>query len=171
MHTLVAAFSALAERFSDVWLLVVGDLEPHRGQLDARTLQTLSTHPRIRRVPFTDQIERCYAAMDLLTLPTRREGLPYVLLEAAALGVPVVATRVTGCVDAVVDGETGLLVPPDDPDALRAAIEGVLSNAGLAQRLGQAARERVERAFSADRLIEAHLALYAAVRGSGGQVG
>lgn len=163
VHTLVTAFSALAKRFADVWLLVVGDLEPHRGQLDARTLQTLSTHPRIRRVPFTDQIERCYAAMDLLTLPTRREGFGLVLLEAGALGLPVVATRVTGCVDAVLDGETGLLVPPDNPHALRAAIERLIADAELAQRLGQAARARVERDFSEPHLVQAHLDLYAAL--------
>ena len=161
IHTLVAAFAALAERFSDLWLLIVGDLEPHRGQLDERTLQTLATHPRIRRLPFTDTIERCYAAMDLLVLPTRREGFGLVLLEAGVLGLAVVATRVTGCVDAVVDGQTGLLVPPDDPTALARAVERLVTDVQLSQRLGAAARRRVETEFSQQRLIDAHLSLYA----------
>ncbi len=160
IHTLVRAFATLAKRAEDLWLLVVGDFEPHRGPLDEDTLKTLANHPHIARLPFTEQIERCYAAMDVLALPTRREGLGMVLLEAGALGLPVVATRVTGCVDAVIDGQTGLLVPPEDPVALAEAIERLLDDRELARRLGASARARVEREFSQSRLIRAHLELY-----------
>jgi glycosyltransferase involved in cell wall biosynthesis len=84
------------------------------------------------------------AALDeswCLVLPSRSEGLPRVVLEAISRGRAVVATRVGGIPDVVEDGVNGLLVPPGDADALRAALERVLSDRALAERLGAAARE------------------------------
>jgi glycosyltransferase involved in cell wall biosynthesis len=88
-------------------------------------------------------IPQHYALMSVLVLPTYREGFPTVLLEAGAMEVPVVATRVTGCVDAVIDGVTGILIPVRDTQALAQAIQTYLGDRGLAQRHGRAARARV----------------------------
>jgi glycosyltransferase involved in cell wall biosynthesis len=87
------------------------------------------------------------AAADLLVLPTRREGLPNVVLEAAAMGVPSVTTTATGAIDSVADGETGILVPPDDPHALAAAISALLKDPGLRRQMGESARRRVVTMF------------------------
>jgi len=79
---------------------------------------------------------------DVLILPTWREGMPNVVLEAAAMGVPAITTDATGAIDSVEDGVTGLIVPVDDSAALAAAIDRLLGNAPLRTRLGAAARAR-----------------------------
>jgi glycosyltransferase involved in cell wall biosynthesis len=80
------------------------------------------------------------------------EGLPLGVLEAMAAGLPVVATRVPGHVDAVAEGVTGLLVPPRDSGALAAAAETLLADGARRRQMGEAARARVERDFSAARM-------------------
>ena len=160
IHILLQAFLQLAPSRPDIYLLVVGDFEPHRGNLDPATVEQLKTHPRIRRVPFTHRIVSYYAAMDMLVLPTRREGFPYSLLEAAAMQLPVVATCVTGCVDAVVHGETGFLTAPEDPRELATAMDRLLGDADVRCRFGEAARDLVLRKFPADRMVREHIRLY-----------
>lgn len=86
-------------------------------------------------------------SMDLLFLPSKREGFPNVVLEAAARSVPSVVTRVTGCVDAVVDGETGWIVPADDPRAVVDTILAILLEPSQLRAAGDAARERAVRDF------------------------
>jgi len=88
-----------------------------------------------------------YAVMDILTLPTYREGFPNTPLEAAAMELPVVASAVDGCTEAVVDGLTGLLVPPRDSRALAAALQRLIEDPELRKQMGQTARQRVLREF------------------------
>jgi len=90
-----------------------------------------------------------------LVLPTYREGFPIAPLEAAAMELPVVATNGDGCVDAVVDGVTGLLVPPKDPQALAAAIERLILDPKLRQEMGQAGRRRVLKDFRPEAIWQA----------------
>ena len=102
-------------------------------------------------------------ASDVLVLPSidRREAFGIVQLEAMACGRPVIATDLpTGVRFANQDEITGLLVPPRDADALARAVRRVLDDAGLRERLGQAARQRVQREFTAARMIERTLLLY-----------
>ncbi len=96
----------------------------------------------------------------MLVLPSWIEGLPLVVLEAMAAGVPVVATSVGGTPEAVVDGETGLLVPPRDVDALAGAIDALLSDPERAQRLGAAGRRRARERFDADAAAQRVVGLY-----------
>ncbi len=100
------------------------------------------------------------AAFDLVILPSLYEGLPYSLLEAMACGVPVVASNVTGARDAIVDGETGFLVPVGDVTAFARAAAKVLTDRALRLRLGAAARERALGHFSLERFAERINALY-----------
>jgi glycosyltransferase involved in cell wall biosynthesis len=93
--------------------------------------------------------------MDIFVLATRREGFPNVVLEAQAAGKPVVAARATGVVDAIVDGETGLLFPVGDAVALADAVTRLLSDKALADKLGCAGRERVKREFRQEQIWEA----------------
>jgi glycosyltransferase involved in cell wall biosynthesis len=101
-----------------------------------------------------------YERAAIVAVPSRREGYGVVAREAMAWGRPVVATRVGGLLDAVVDGETGLLVPPGDGAALRAALERLLGDAELRARLGAAAREKAQRELSFDAAADALLRVY-----------
>jgi len=101
-----------------------------------------------------------YAALDVLVLPTYREGLPQVLLEAAAMQVPVVATRVTGCTDAVLDGTTGTLVPARAPQTLGQAVLTLLDDPARRETMGAFARERALREFGIAPIASATLRLY-----------
>ena len=104
--------------------------------------------------------------LDLLVHPAAREGLGLALLEAAAAGVPVVACAAGGVPDVVVAGETGVLVPVGDADALRAALAHLLAAPHERRRLGAAARAHVERCFGTPALIDAHVSLYTRVLGA-----
>jgi glycosyltransferase involved in cell wall biosynthesis len=95
-----------------------------------------------------------YAAMDVVVLPSHREGLPRTLLEASAMARPIVATRVRGCREAVAAGETGLLVPPSAPRRLREALESLLPDAARRLSLGAAARRRAARLFDERAVFE-----------------
>jgi glycosyltransferase involved in cell wall biosynthesis len=104
--------------------------------------------------------------VDALVLPSWIEGLPLTVLEAMAHGRPVVATAVGGTPEAVVDGETGLLVPPRDVDALTSALDRLLSDALLRGRLGEAGRARVRERFEAAAMERRVLEVYGEVAGA-----
>ena len=107
-----------------------------------------------------DELLRLYERAAVVVCPSRREGFGVVCGEAMAHGRPVVATAVGGLRDLVVDGETGLLVPPRDPAALRAALERLLGNPDLRRRLGDAGRERARESFSWSRATTMTLRAY-----------
>jgi len=143
---LAAAWRALRESHPDLWLVVLGEREQGDPIPDA-LYGSLAGDPRVRLAGYDRDTPRWYRAMDVVVLPTYREGFPVVPLEAAAMGLPVVATEVPGCVDAVVDGATGILVPPRDVPALTAALRAYLDDPALRARHGAAARARVLRDF------------------------
>jgi glycosyltransferase involved in cell wall biosynthesis len=105
-------------------------------------------------------VPRYLAAADVLVLSSDTEGLPGVVLEAGAAGLPVVATRVGGVTECVADGETGLLVEPGDADALHAALHSLLADPPAARRQGETGRRRVEESFCLDRVAERYAELY-----------
>ncbi len=100
------------------------------------------------------------ALMDIAVLPSLEEGFPNAVLEAMAAGKPVVATRVGGVPEAVVHGETGLLVPPKDPEALAEAICWLLEHPTEAARFGEAGRRRVTERFELTGMVRQYEAVY-----------
>jgi glycosyltransferase involved in cell wall biosynthesis len=138
---------------------VAGTFEP-QDPVSAECRRALESDNRVHVTGFMADTPRLYAASDIVTLPTYREGFPNVPLEAASMGLPIVATRVPGCVDAVKDGETGLLVPPRDARALGIALACYLDDATLRARHGAAARARVLRDFRPVRIWEALAEVY-----------
>jgi len=153
---LLEAFTALRERVPEVVLVIVGPLEPARDPLPTETLDRLRNDPSIRLMGYDPSPERYLAISELLCLPSYREGFGNVVLEAAALGVPSVGTRITGLSDAIVDGRTGVLVPVKDASALAIALVELLENESGRRMLGEAARARVIQEFDA-RLVNALL--------------
>ena len=101
-----------------------------------------------------------YDGLDVLVSASDAEGLPNVVLEAAASGRPIVATAAGGTPEIVIDGDTGVLVPVGDSDGLARGLIRVLDDRELAKRLGAAARERVSTAFGVDRFVAETAALY-----------
>jgi glycosyltransferase involved in cell wall biosynthesis len=102
----------------------------------------------VRLAGFRQDLDQLWPNADLMVLPSLNEGLPNVVLEASAAGVPVVATAVGGTPEAVVDGETGCLVPPDDPITLANVITDLLSHQKKRKRMGDSGREFVRKNFS-----------------------
>jgi D-inositol-3-phosphate glycosyltransferase len=135
-------------------LIVAGD-----GPLRARV-------PGARGFLPHDELQALYRRAAVVVCPSRREGFGVACLEAMAHGRPVVATAVGGLLDLVVDEETGLVVPPRDPAALRAALERLLSDADLRGRLGRAGRERARADFSWAGVTDATLAAYSEALGT-----
>ncbi len=154
------AAAGLARQFPHCRFLVVGR-GPLEGDLVA-TCRALGLLPG-RQVVFAGSradAAPVVAALDVLVLASEREHFGRVLIEAMAGGRPVVATAAGGVPEIVVDGETGLLVPPGDPEAMADAIGRVLADAALAGRLGKAGRRRAEACFSLEEHARAIEAVY-----------
>lgn len=109
------------------------------------------------------QLNLWYNAADIVVLPSRAEGMGMVLTEAMACGTPVIGTRVGGIPDVITDGSNGLLVPPEDPDGLAAAIVELLTNRELQQRLGEVGLRRVGQEHDWDVIARQTQQVYAAV--------
>jgi glycosyltransferase involved in cell wall biosynthesis len=154
IEELAAAWKILREEFLDVHLLVVGPFEP-QDPVSKNVEDLLKSDPRIHLVGMDWDTPPLYAAMEILTLPTYREGFPNTPLEAAAMQLPVVATRIPGCIDAVQDNVTGLLVPPRDAEALTEAIRLYLQHPELREQHGKAGRDRVVLSFRQEAIWEA----------------
>lgn len=149
-----AARLVLRER-PDTTFIAIGGLEPAKSdriELDDPALVALGD--RMKMLGHRDDVEDLYAAMDLLVLPSHREGFPRAPMEAAATGIPVVATDVRGCRDVVVDGTTGLLVPVRDPARLAAAVLRILGDAPLRAAMGIAGRALAEERFDQRAVFE-----------------
>jgi glycosyltransferase involved in cell wall biosynthesis len=146
VRELVESFRILREERTDVRLLLIGDFEAG-DPVDTATEREIRTGPAVHWPGYVEDPRPYYELMDVFVFPTHREGLGRVLLEAAAAGKPVVSTRTTGVVDVVLDGVTGLLVPPHDAHALAGAVRGLLGNRDLARAMGIRARELVQREF------------------------
>ena len=160
VEDLAAAWRVLRERFPDARLLLVGPWEDE-GAVAPECRAALEADARVEMPGLVSDPVPWLARMTVFAYPSHgTEGFPNAPMEAAAAGLPVVATRVVGCVDAVVDGETGRLVPPADPRALADAVAVYLGDAALARAHGRAGRLRVRRDFQREAIWAALLGAY-----------
>ncbi len=146
---LLAAFRTLRQQHEDLHLALVGPFEPGEDALPAETLDEITTSAHVHVVGFTSKPEEYLAIADIFCLPSYREGFGSVVIEAGAMNLPTVATRVTGLVDAVEDGETGILVPTRNVSALTQALQDLVKSPDIRCRMGRAARERAITYFDA----------------------
>jgi glycosyltransferase involved in cell wall biosynthesis len=149
---------AAARQFADAHFLLIGDGKPqYRAQLES---QVDGIGDRVHFLGQRMDIHLLLAASNLLVLPSDSEALPTVLIEAAAAGLPVVASDVGGVSEIVDDGVTGLLIPPRDPSALAEAIRLLLSDPAQMAQMGGRAREIVASKFTLSRQANDLIELY-----------
>jgi glycosyltransferase involved in cell wall biosynthesis len=155
---LVRAFAEISRRRAEAWLLVVGD-GPERSRLE-ELARELGVAERAVFAGYQANPEWFFAAMDAFALTSRHEGLPLALLEAWAAGLPVVSSAVGGIPKVVEHGRTGLLFESGDEAALVQALEQVLDDAALAERLAAAGREVAEARYSLSRMADDYSRIY-----------
>ncbi|GAB4292426.1 MAG: glycosyltransferase family 4 protein [Myxococcota bacterium] len=151
---LVTAFKELKRNFQNIKLLLVGS-EDKSDPPPRWVREAIKYDPDILDLGFVPELPIYYHLFDIFVLPTYREGLPNVLLEASAAEKAIVATRATGCVDVITDGETGFLVPIGDAKALASAIARLLKDPNLRRQLGKNARAFVEERFDHEEVTKA----------------
>jgi glycosyltransferase involved in cell wall biosynthesis len=169
LRVLQCAWDELKERHPSLHLVLAGaadDRAPLPSELQVRFAQD----PRVHHTGWASDAPAIYPLLDIVTLPSFREGFSNVVLETGAMGLPVVATWVTGCVDAVIPGKTGELVPPGDAGALADAISAYVLSPDRRQEHGSAARVFVREHFRPEviwkGILDVYMALAAASPGA-----
>jgi len=154
---LIRAMAAGVPNLENAHLLIVG-----WGPLESALKETateLGVSDRVTVTGFADNVYDYYAVADAFVSSSTKEGLPIAQLEAMAAELPIVATAIPGVEEVITDGETGLLVPPESPDALASAM-GDLASAKRRSALGTRALKRVRNEFTIQQMVRDHLALY-----------
>lgn len=152
------AFAKLAADHPQAQLIIAGD-GPLRAALNLEAA-ALRIAERVHFLGWQEDTAPIMAGIDALLLPSLWEGFGLVLLEAMAQSTPIIASRVSAIPEIVIDGETGLLVPPRDVETLAAAMRTLITDSALARHMGLLGQARVEAHFSAARMVEQTLALY-----------
>lgn len=143
---LVTAFMEIVRIDSKVHLIMVGAMEQNHGLSD-EIVELIMKHPNIHYVGKQNLVELYYSAMDVFVLPSYREGFGSVILEAQAMGIPVIATDIPGPREALVNGKTGMLVPERSIVLLKAAMEKLKSDSVLRESMGLAGIEHAKNNF------------------------
>lgn len=161
----IQGFAQIANRTPDAHYVIAGD-GPLRGELEADA-RTLGMAERVHFLGWRDDARTILAALDVLLAPSLWEGFGLVFLEAMALGVPVISTRVSAIPEVVADGDTGWLVPPRNSDAIAAALRDALSDADRCGARGAQGRQRLEDHFTVEKMAERTLAMYHSLEANG----
>jgi glycosyltransferase involved in cell wall biosynthesis len=156
---LALAFTKLTEQFENAYLLFVGVDEENLREKISELLGV--SNKKVRFVDWTNEPEAYMSAADTFCLPSYREGFPSTVLEAAAVGIPTICSRIYGTQDAVIDGVTGLMHPPGDVPGIKHAMENFLVNKELHAELSVNARDRIKTFFAREILIDAMEQFYA----------
>jgi glycosyltransferase involved in cell wall biosynthesis len=155
IRELLTAFYGLRNGGYNVNLVLVGPLEEQYNGLDLSTLDIREKCSGVHLVGYTECPERYLAISDIFCLPSYREGFGTTVIEAAAMSIPTVGSKIYGLTDAVLDGKTGILVPPRDEKALTKALKYLLDNPIVLGQMGKEARNRCIQNYDAKRLNEA----------------
>ena len=156
IRELWAAVRELRARVPKLKLMIVGETDAHKGDALSRDdAKDAGVDDRCVFTGWRDDLPALYAAMDVCVLPSYREGFPRTPMEASAMGIPVIATNIRGCREAVEHGVNGLLVPVRDVGALARALEQTLTDEHLRKRLGTQARRMALARFDERRVFAA----------------
>lgn len=158
VDVLLDAFAAVQPRQPEARLIVIGD-GPLRADLEKQTYD-LGLDGVVRFTGWIEQARRLMPACDVIVVPSRWEGFGLVTLEAMGHARPLIASRTSALPEIVIDGDTGVLVPPEDSVALAAAIDALLSDKHKAETYGMAGYKRLVCDFSIEKMVEATLNVY-----------
>ena len=140
---------------------IVGGLDDHPGAITKEQLEVACDNKYIKWLGYRKDIKELLQQSNIVAFPSYyMEGLPKSLIEATAIGRPIITTNSIGCKDVVDDGLNGYLIPIKDVDALVEKLKVLIENKELRQTMGEAAREKAEREFSLDMVVEKHLQIY-----------
>lgn len=148
-----------AYKYTDAKLIIIGEGEERESL--TKLANELGLEEQVSFLGFKDGASKLLRAFDIFILPSRKEGLPYSLLEAGLASLPVITTKVGGIPEIIKDGETGLLIPPENPDALAKALLK-LKDLNLRKQFGHNLQRYVKENFSNEKMLEATLKLYLA---------
>jgi len=163
----VQAARLIKQQGIDVRFLLIGDIDPQNpATLMDDDLEKIRSTGDIELLGFSKEIPALFEASNIVVLPSYREGLPKVLVEAAAAGRAVVTTDVPGCRDAIEVGVSGLLVPARDIEALAKEIQKLIDDPILRNKMATEGRRLAEREFSIDKISQAHIEIYRALEAS-----
>lgn len=157
---LLAAARALLARRNNVSMVVAGPFDPDKRDSLDQGYVCAAEAAGVRFLGMRNDPERLYAGFDIYVLASHREGFPRSAMEAAASGLPVIATDIRGCRQVVESGKTGTLVPAGDAVALEAAIESLVDDFDLRRRMGGAAVVKAREEFDQERVIERSINAY-----------
>ncbi|MDR9504858.1 glycosyltransferase family 4 protein [Brevibacillus agri] len=161
---LLDAFSRLARESGRVRLLLVGDVsDSERDQRGKALREHCRENPQIVLTGFRQDIPQLLAASDIFVLPSHREGLPRSIIEAMAMGKPIVATNIRGCREEVTDGVNGILVKPKQSEHLYKALKKLACDARLREAYGQNSRYLAEEHFNEQHVLARQAELFAAL--------
>ncbi len=164
IDVLLRAGATLVKKHSQLRLLIVG-VGPEEAELRKLT-EELQITAAVTFLPVVNRTVELLNLMDIFVLPSRQEGLGLSVLEAQAVGLPVVASKVGGLASLLQDGQTGLLVPPENPELLARAIGYLIDQPEYAARIAEAGRVHVQEHFAADRMVQTTIELYQEMLGS-----
>lgn len=151
---LVNVFTALHTERPSLRLILAGDYEPHLDPLPADTHEKIDTHENIIHIPWSDHVEYYMAFSDYFVFPSYREGFPNVLLEAAAMKLPIVCSRITGNVDIVKHNETGLIFESENETDLKAKLLTALNNPARMTDMAEKLHQHIIKVYSRENFWE-----------------
>jgi len=160
INELVEAFEGLLGirdkgQVPKVKLLLVGPFENELDPLQTETLNVIETHPNIISVGFQADVRPYFAISDCLVFPSYREGFSNVVMQAGAMGLPSIVTDINGCNEIIVDGENGIIIPSKNTFALKYAMEQMMQDSVLFQKLKQNARPMIQSRYEQQVVWEA----------------
>ena len=161
INELVAAFCSLeTKKKKDQKLLMVGSLETELDPLKAETLRDIENNPNIIAVGFQNDVRPYFAAADVLTFPSYREGFPNVVMQAGAMGLPSIVSNINGCNEIIIPDVNGLIIPPKNTEALAEAMKLLLNDSLLYENLKSKAREQITSRYERQQVWDALLEEY-----------
>ena len=160
INELVQAFTKLQKQVPDIKLLLVGSEEPELDPLRPQTREAIHKNPDIITTGWVDDVRPYFAISDLFVFPSYREGMPNVVMQAGAMGLPSIVTDINGSNEIITDGENGLIIPVKSVEALKDAMLLLLNDHKLRQSMDEKARPLIESKYKQEVVWQALLEEY-----------